>query len=165
MKRALISLGSNLGDSIATLKNALDMLNAMPGIAVTKISSFYKTPPVGGVKQNDFINACALLQVSFDAGTLMHTLLKVEKDFKRERIIRWGPRTLDLDLIDFNGEKSNDPFVILPHPRAAHRAFVLIPASEIAPELKLGNEYSVQYYLNQLSADDVKGIIKVNYAQ
>lgn len=93
MNKALISLGSNLGDSIATLKSALALLKNTSGIKIDKISSFYKTPPVGGVIQDDFINACALLDVAFNAHDLMQTLLNIEKEFKRERIIRWGPRT------------------------------------------------------------------------
>lgn len=165
MNKALISLGSNLGDSIATLKSALALLKNTPGIKINKISSFYKTPPVGGVIQDDFINACALLDVAFNAHDLMQTLLDIEKEFKRERIIRWGPRTLDLDLIDFNGEISNDSFITLPHPRAYQRAFVLVPANEIAPDLLLGGKYSIQHYLKNLSENDIKGITKLNYAQ
>ena len=165
MNKALISLGSNLGDSIATLKSAIALLKATPGIKVDKISSFYKTPPVGGVIQDDFINACALLCVTFNAHDLMQTLLDIEKEFKRERIIRWGRRTLDLDLIDFNGEISNDSFITLPHPRAYQRAFVLVPANEIVPDLLLGGKYSIQHYLKNLSENDIKGITKLNYAQ
>ena len=165
MNKALISLGSNLGDSIATLKSALALLKNTSGIKIDKISSFYKTPPVGGVMQDDFINACALLDVAFNAHDLMQTLLNIEKEFKRERIIRWGPRTLDLDLIDFNGEISNDSFITLPHPRAYQRAFVLVPANEIAPDLLLGGKYSIQHYLKNLSENDIKGITKLNYAQ
>lgn len=165
MNKALISLGSNLGDSIATLKSALALLKNTSGIKIDKISSFYKTPPVGGVIQDDFINACALLDVAFNAHDLMQTLLNIEKEFKRERIIRWGPRTLDLDLIDFNGEINNDSFITLPHPRAYQRAFVLVPANEIAPDLLLGGKYSIQHYLKNLSENDIKGITKLNYAQ
>ena len=72
---------------------------------------------------------------------------------------------LDLDLIDFNGERSDDPFITLPHPRAYQRAFVLIPANEIAPDLLLGGKYSVQHYLKKLSENDIKGITKLSYAQ
>ena len=165
MNKALISLGSNLGDSIATLKGALALLEKTPGIKVDKISSFYKTPPVGGVIQDDFVNACALLSVTLKARDLMQTLLNIEKEFKRERTIRWGPRTLDLDLIDFNGTISDDPFVTLPHPRTYQRAFVLIPANEIAPELMLGGKDSIQHYLKKLSENDIKGITKLSYAQ
>ena len=165
MNKALISLGSNLGDSIATLKSALALLKNTSGIKIDKISSFYKTPPVGGVIQDDFINACALLDVAFNAHDLMQTLLDIEKEFKRERIIRWGPRTLDLDLIDFNGEISNDSFITLPHPRAYQRAFVLVPANEIAPDLFFVGKYSIQHYLKNLSENDIKGITKLNYAQ
>lgn len=165
MNKALISLGSNLGDSIATLKGALALLKDTPGIKVDKISSFYKTPPVGGVIQDDFVNACALLSVTLNARDLMQTLLNIEKEFKRERIIRWGPRTLDLDLIDFNGTISDDPFVTLPHPRAYQRAFVLVPANEIAPDLLLGGKNSIQHYLKNLSENDINGITKLSYAQ
>ena len=165
MNKALISLGSNLGDSIATLKGALALLKDTPGIKVDKISSFYKTPPVGGVIQDDFVNVCALLSVTLNASDLMQTLLNIEKEFKRERIIRWGPRTLDLDLIDFNGTISDDPFVTLPHPRAYQRAFVLVPANEIAPDLLLGGKDSIQHYLKNLSENDIKGISKLSYAQ
>ena len=102
---------------------------------------------------------------SFFYSYLPVSLKDIEKEFKRERIIRWGPRTLDLDLIDFNGEISNDSFITLPHPRAYQRAFVLVPANEIAPDLLLGGKYSIQHYLKNLSENDIKGITKLNYAQ
>ena len=164
MKTALIALGSNLGDSIATLQNAVQELQHTDGIIVKKVSSFYKTPPIGGVVQDDFINACALIETKLTPKELMQVLLNIEQIFKRKRVIRWGPRTLDLDLIDYAGLKSDDSFVTLPHPRAYLRAFVLLPASEIAPHLKLGGEKTISEYLALLNAEDLKGITKLNYA-
>ena len=158
MNRALISLGSNLGDSKATLKNALALLEQIPGIKVDKISSFYRTPPIGGVLQDDFINACALLSVTLNAHDLMQTLLNIEKEFKRERIIRWGPRTLDLDLLYYGNEFINNERLIVPHPQILLRAFVVIPLLEIAPDFKTPDGFLLRDIIPKLPKDDVEGL-------
>ncbi|MGL5082516.1 MAG: 2-amino-4-hydroxy-6-hydroxymethyldihydropteridine diphosphokinase [Microcoleaceae cyanobacterium] len=127
-----IALGSNLGDSLATVQSALEVLNQWPEITVRSHSSWYRTTPVGP-PQPDYINGCALLAVHVDAETLLNILLTVEQKFGRVRQEQWGPRILDLDLLLFEDLVLKTPTLEIPHPRMGERAFVLIPLAEIAP--------------------------------
>lgn len=134
-----IALGSNLGDSLATVKTALDLLDQTPGIAVKSCSSWYQTAPVGPPQPN-YINGCALLVVENTSATLtqtaqnfMQTLLNLEAKFGRVRRERWGARTLDLDVLLFDDLIIKTPPLEIPHPRMRERAFVLVPLAEIAP--------------------------------
>lgn len=128
-----IALGSNLGDSLHTLESALATLNQTPGITVVAASSWYQTTAIGPV-QPDIINGCAVLNVTLPPAELMDTLLYIEAQFGRERRERWGPRTLDLDLLLYGTLILNTPQVTIPHPRLRERAFVLVPLTEIAPD-------------------------------
>lgn len=131
--RCAIALGSNLGDSIAILEGALSTLAQNEAIAVVSRSSWYKTAPVGP-PQPDYINGCAILEVRLSPQDLLETLLEIEKQFGRTRRERWGPRTLDLDLLLFDDLILDTPPLQIPHPRMRERAFVLVPLAEIAPE-------------------------------
>ncbi|MCC3411148.1 MAG: 2-amino-4-hydroxy-6-hydroxymethyldihydropteridine diphosphokinase [Microcoleus sp. PH2017_29_MFU_D_A] len=131
--KCAIALGSNLGDSLATLKSAIATLNNTPGIAVKSHSSWYQTAPVGP-PQPDYINACAILEVTLQPQQLLATLLEVEIKFNRIRREKWGPRTLDLDLLLYDDLILETPTLTLPHPRMTQRAFVLVPLVEIAPD-------------------------------
>ena len=132
-KTSAIALGSNLGDSPATLESALGTLDETPGIAVQTRSSFYKTAPIGP-SQPDFLNACALLDVELTAQALLKILLEIERKFGRVRGEHWGPRTLDLDILLFEDLILETPDLQIPHPRMHERAFVLVPLAEIAPD-------------------------------
>lgn len=134
-----IALGSNLGDSLSTVKTALEILENRPEITVKSRSSWYQTAPVGPPQPN-YINGCAILTVENTASSsvetaekLMQTLLDVEAEFGRVRRERWGPRTLDLDLLLFDDLILQTPSLEIPHPRMRERAFVLVPLAEIAP--------------------------------
>ena len=129
-----IGMGSNLGESLDTLKNAIQTLDEIPGINLITYSNWYRTKPVGGPKQPDFINGCALLKVELTPHKLLEILLDVEQKFKRVRLEHWGPRTLDLDLILYDDLILNTPNLQIPHPRMTERAFVLVPLAEIAPD-------------------------------
>lgn len=131
--KSAIALGSNLGDSHATLEAALDILAHTPGITLQAKSSWYKTAPVGP-PQPDYLNGCALLQVQLTPEELLQTLLKIEAQFGRIRHERWVARTLDLDLLLYNDVILNTPPLQLPHPGMTQRAFVLVPLAEIAPD-------------------------------
>ena len=133
LTKCAIALGSNLGDSLATLKSAIATLNNTPGIAVKSHSSWYQTAPVGP-PQPDYINACAILEVTLQPQELLFTLLEVEIKFNRIRREKWGPRTLDLDLLLYDDLILDTPTLTLPHPRMTQRAFVLVPLAEIAPD-------------------------------
>lgn len=128
-----IALGSNLGDSRAILEAAIVMLAKTPGITVTSQSSWYRTAPVGP-PQPDYLNGCVIVEVQLPPHDLLQTLLSIEKQFGRERRERWGPRTLDLDILLFDNLIINTPTLQIPHPRMTERAFVLVPFAEIAPD-------------------------------
>lgn len=127
-----IALGSNLGDSLATLEAALKVLAQTPGIVVAARSHWYWTKAVGP-PQPDYLNGCALLTVTLAPHALLATLLQTEAQFGRVRRERWGARTLDLDLLLFDDVIFDTPTLQIPHPRMIDRAFVLVPLAEIAP--------------------------------
>lgn len=128
-----IALGSNLGDSRAILEAAIETLAQTSGITLQAQSSWYKTAPIGP-PQPDYLNGCALLQVQLTPQELLEIVLRIEKQFGRVRRERWGPRTLDIDLLLFDDLIIETPNLQIPHPRMRERAFVLIPLAEIAPD-------------------------------
>lgn len=130
--RAVIGLGGNIGSVLATLNGAIAALDKTPGIAVTQCSSWYQSHPVGP-PQPDFINGCALLDVTLSPQALLQSLLAIEQQYGRIRKERWGPRTLDLDLIFYEDQQLNLPNLQIPHPQFHLRPFVLVPLAEIAP--------------------------------
>ncbi|MBR8828696.1 MAG: 2-amino-4-hydroxy-6-hydroxymethyldihydropteridine diphosphokinase [Gomphosphaeria aponina SAG 52.96 = DSM 107014] len=130
--KCAIALGSNLGDSLLILENAVKMLRNTPGIMVESVSSWYQTAPVGP-PQPDYLNGCALLEVQLSPTDLLATLLTIEKQFGRVRRERFGPRTLDLDILLLANLILDTPNLQIPHPRMRERAFVLVPLAEIAP--------------------------------
>ena len=137
--RAYVGLGSNLGEREATLWKALEGLGATEGIEVLAVSSFRETDPVGVVDQPRFVNAVAGLETSLSPRELLERLLDVERSLGRDRAVeeRWGPRTLDLDLLLYGGESIDEPGLEVPHPRLTERAFVLEPLLELDPDLRL----------------------------
>jgi 2-amino-4-hydroxy-6-hydroxymethyldihydropteridine diphosphokinase len=130
----LISLGSNLGDRLNNLNGALESLRRTPGVTVCEVSRFRETEPVGGPPgQGVFLNAVAMLETDLEPIALLHRLQDIENQFGRERAVRWGARTLDLDLLLFDDQTSGTPELQLPHPRMRTRRFVLEPLVEVAP--------------------------------
>ena len=131
---ALIGLGSNLGDRRANLSGAIAALGQVPSITVRQVSSFHETEPVGGPSgQGMFLNAVVALETAVDPLPLLHVLREIEARFGRERSVHWGERTLDLDLLLFDGRVIDTPELYLPHPRMHTRRFVLEPLVEVAP--------------------------------
>lgn len=128
----LLSLGSNLGDRVAYLSFAAEQLNEA-GIEILKSSSIYETPPWGNLNQPGFLNQ--VLKIDFTEGPfqLLHTIREIENKAGRQRIEKWGARTLDIDIIEYDGLIVNDADLILPHPQVTNRLFVLIPLAEIEP--------------------------------
>ena len=131
--KCAIALGSNLGKSLTTLENSLNVLNSNPGIKLLAVSSWYQTKPVGGSPQPDYLNGCAILNVQQTPEELLVLLQATELQFGRVRQERWGARTLDLDLLLYDNLIINTPNLTIPHPRMTERAFVLVPLAEIAP--------------------------------
>jgi 2-amino-4-hydroxy-6-hydroxymethyldihydropteridine diphosphokinase len=137
--KCLVGLGSNLGDSVATLVAARKDVSELPSTFVLGSSSLYRTAPVGGPEQADFINAVLLVDSPAEPTDFLQQLQAIENKHARVRTERWGPRTLDLDIIDVAGFRSNSDALHIPHPRARERAFVLVPAREVAPTWMLGD--------------------------
>lgn len=133
--KVVIALGSNIGDTNSHLHHAIEELSK--GIEVVAVSSFYKTAPVGGPIQDDYLNAVLIGRSDMDPLDLLIAMQEIETLAGRTREIQWGPRTLDLDLITFGDLVLTEPHLELPHPRAHERAFVLEPWLEIDPDAVL----------------------------
>lgn len=131
LSEAYIALGANLGDRELALMEALQLLDRHPAIQISSASSIYETEPVGYTDQPNFLNMAARLLTSLEPAELLAVMLETEAVLGRERIIRWGPRTVDLDLLWMEGQVSETPELTLPHPRMMERGFVLVPLSEI----------------------------------
>ena len=135
--RAVLALGSNLGESESTIERAVvDLREA--GMRIVRVSPLYRTAPVGGpAGQPDYVNAVIEVSTSLRPYELLKLCNAVEAAHHRERLVRWGPRTLDIDVIDYEGVVSDDPVLTLPHPRAHERSFVLTPWARMDPEAHL----------------------------
>ena len=134
---AYISLGSNIGNRYDNLVNAINQLVSYPVIRLVNISSVYETDPVGYVDQDLFLNMVIKVQTSLSALELLDLCLKIEVELGRKREIKWGPRTIDLDILTFNQENIESEKLHVPHPRMLERAFVLVPLVEIDENLRL----------------------------
>lgn len=160
MTEAFLGLGSNLGDRAATLRAAISALDTAPGVRVTRVSSLYETPPWGPVPQGPYLNACIGVETRLSPRALLELGLAIERDHGRERAIRWGPRTLDIDLLLYGSDHVDEDGLIVPHPRMAERAFVLVPLAEIAPELEIGGR-PITALLNGLDASEIRKVGKL----
>jgi 2-amino-4-hydroxy-6-hydroxymethyldihydropteridine diphosphokinase len=137
-ERVYLSLGGNLGDPAKSMSSALRLLDADARVSVTGVSSLYRTPPWGKLDQPDFLNAAAALSTSLEPHALLDLCLDIERQLKRVREERWGPRLVDLDILTFGARTIHDAGLDVPHPRMLERAFVLVPLAEIAPDLDIG---------------------------
>ncbi len=136
---ALLGLGSNLGDRTATLRSAIDTLRATPAIDVMAVSTFIETDPVGVTDQRRFLNAAATLHTTLAPRALLEQCLDIERRHARDRsagATRWGPRTLDIDLLLFVARVIDEAGLHVPHPRMHERLFALMPAAEIAGDMR-----------------------------
>jgi 2-amino-4-hydroxy-6-hydroxymethyldihydropteridine diphosphokinase len=148
---AVLSIGSNLGDRLALLQAAADAFRPW----LRALSPVYRTPPWGPVPQDDYLNAVLIVDdADADPATWLHRAHAAEQAAGRTREVRWGPRTLDVDVVDVDGTESADPVLTLPHPRAAERAFVLVPWLAVQPEATL-SERPVAELLAALPPDEV----------
>jgi 2-amino-4-hydroxy-6-hydroxymethyldihydropteridine diphosphokinase len=135
MARAALSLGSNLGDKRANIAAALAALDR-GGANLVRRSADYRTEPWGPIAQDWFVNACALVETGLSPHDLLALCLSVEKALGRTREVRWGPRTIDIDILTYEAVELESPELTLPHPRMLERAFVLMPLLEIEPDLE-----------------------------
>jgi 2-amino-4-hydroxy-6-hydroxymethyldihydropteridine diphosphokinase len=133
--RAYLGLGSNLGDRRALLREAVETLGAAPGVTLRAVSDVYETDPVGGPEQDAFLNLVVAVDTVLSPRDLLGRCHELEAAARRVRDERWGPRTLDVDVLWIDGYTSDDPELTVPHPRMWERRFVLAPLSELAPGL------------------------------
>jgi 2-amino-4-hydroxy-6-hydroxymethyldihydropteridine diphosphokinase len=152
---AVVSLGSNLGDRLAQLRRGLEVLSLH--LPVAAVSDVYETSAVGVIDQPDFLNLVALLDTG-DAETAFVAAQSAETAQGRLRSQRWGPRSLDVDVIDVDGQVSDDPRLTLPHPRAQERAFVLVPWLDVDPVAELPRIGPVRAVLARLGSDGVRRV-------
>lgn len=154
MSTAVLSIGSNLDDRLALLQSAADAFRPW----LRAVSPVYRTPPWGPVPQGDYLNAVLLVEdATADPATWLRRAHAAEQVAGRIRDVRWGPRTLDVDVIDVDGTSSDDPVLTLPHPRAAERAFVLVPWLAVQPDAALSGR-RVAELLTALPADEVTAV-------
>ncbi len=130
---AYIGLGSNIGDKLGTCRRAIELLGKAGRLI--KLSSFYCTEPIGYTNQEDFVNAVVKIETQLSPAALLLRCHVIENELGRTRLVRWGPRTIDLDILLYGNKVISDVELTIPHPMMAKRAFVLVPLSEIAPEL------------------------------
>lgn len=160
---AYVGLGANLGDSVATLRAALDELDALPGTRLIRASRFYRTPAWGVEEQPNFINAVAALETTLLARELLEYLFGVERRHGRDRSReqRWGPRMLDLDLLLHGDVLIDEPGLQVPHPQLHRRGFVLVPLMEIAPDLQIPDRGSVRNAVSALASAEIANIAAI----
>jgi 2-amino-4-hydroxy-6-hydroxymethyldihydropteridine diphosphokinase len=142
---AALGLGGNIGDVAAAFVDAFRRLAEAPGVRLARASSVYRTPPWGKLDQPDFLNMAALVETTLPARALLALCLDIERAMGRRRLERWGPRTLDIDILTYGEATIDEPDLKVPHPRLAERAFVLAPLAEIAPHLRIAGREIAQW--------------------
>jgi 2-amino-4-hydroxy-6-hydroxymethyldihydropteridine diphosphokinase len=134
---ALLGLGGNVGDPVAAMSAALNVLERHPQCRVVAVSRLYRTPPWGKTDQDWFFNSAARVETTLDAVPLLDLALGIEQANLRVRKERWGPRTLDIDILDYDGLSIHTDKLTIPHPRMKERAFVLMPLIDVAPDYRM----------------------------
>lgn len=154
--RVVLALGSNLGDRLGILQGAVDTLFAPGPLRPVALSPVYETAPVGGPEQDDYLNAVAVADTLLTPEALLERVQEVERAFHRVREVRWGPRTLDVDVIAYDGLVRTDPELTLPHPRAHERAFVLRPWADIDPDAEITGRGAVRDLLAGVADQELR---------
>lgn len=157
---ACIGLGANLGDAVGTLRAALAAIGQLPGTALAAASPLYVTAAWGVQAQPDFINAAARVETTLAATALLEALLEIERQFGRDRSReqRWGPRTLDLDLLLYGEAVIDLPGLQVPHPRLHERAFALVPLADVAPDLRIAGHGTVREAAFRAGDDAIRAL-------
>ena len=150
MTTAYVGLGANLGDREATIEEALRLLGTQPGVTVAAVSTLRDTAPVGKLDQPRFLNGAARVETEVSPRELLDALLRVERELGRVRHERWGPRTIDLDLLLYGDERVEEPGLTVPHPRLHERRFALEPLAELDGELDVPGRGPVAALLARL---------------
>lgn len=160
MARAFLSLGSNLGDRASTLEAALRDLEASGDVRILRRSSLYETAPVGKTDQPEFYNLVAEVETALDPAALLERCQAVERALGRVRTERWGPRTVDVDILLYGAETVRTARLIVPHPELLRRRFVLEPLLEIAPEAALPDGTPVAPHLARVAEQAVRRLVR-----
>lgn len=142
---AYLGLGGNVGDVATAMRTALRKIGDHPECTVTAVSPVYRTPPWGPVEQDWFLNACAAVETTLDASELLDLVLATERSLGRVRDVRWGPRTVDIDILMFGDAPVDLPDLTIPHPRMTERPFVMIPLADIAPDVVVNDRRIADY--------------------
>jgi 2-amino-4-hydroxy-6-hydroxymethyldihydropteridine diphosphokinase len=156
LTKAYLGLGSNLGDRLANLQLAVELLAGQHGLTVLRSSRVYESDPVGGPPQPDFLNAVVEVQTSLTPGELLTACREAEEALARVRDERWGPRTIDIDILTFGDDVVDEPDLTIPHPRMRERGFVLAPLLELEPDPPLPGGRNVATL--RLSTPEVTGV-------
>jgi 2-amino-4-hydroxy-6-hydroxymethyldihydropteridine diphosphokinase len=151
---AALGLGGNVGDPAASMAQALQALNERADCQVVAVSRLFSTPPWGKLDQDDFFNCCALIRTTLPPAPLLDVCLDLERSMKRVRLERWGPRTLDIDILLYDDQVVDEPHLSIPHPRMLERAFVLRPLADIGDSIVVSGK-PIQAWLAQVDADDI----------
>lgn len=157
MTAAVLGLGGNIGDSRKLIAAAVDCLAVDPAIAVESVSALYETPPWGKVDQPPYLNAAARIDTTHAPRELLRAILAVERQLGRERIERWGPRTIDIDILLFGAAEVAEPGLNIPHPRLTERAFALIPLIDVMPDAAICGRPATEW----LAECDSSGVLRV----
>lgn len=153
--QAWLGLGGNIGNVQANMAVALQLLSAGQAVEILAVSPIYKTPPWGKTDQDWFLNAAAKISTTLSPELLLDACLLAEKALKRERIVRWGPRTIDIDLLIYEGVEQDSDTLTLPHPRMHERSFVLKPLADISPKLLIYRK-SVSDWLKGCDVEEIE---------
>lgn len=161
MNRAYIALGSNIAPRMDYLLQAIEAIGDVKQMCVVKKSSIYETEPVGYENQENFLNQVVEITTQYSPLELLEACQLIENKLGRERDIRWGPRTIDLDILLYNQENIVTNQLIVPHPRMDSRAFVLVPLAELTPELIIPTtNNTVREQLSLISNQEKRGVVK-----
>ncbi|MEM5583629.1 2-amino-4-hydroxy-6-hydroxymethyldihydropteridine diphosphokinase [Roseibium sp. AS2] len=158
--RSALGLGSNLGDPRFNLDEAVRRLEQTEGVTLVARSSDYRTPPWGPVKQDDFRNICVVVDTVLSPRDLLKRCLAIELELGRVRDERWGPRTIDIDVLIYGMERIAEADLEIPHPRMGDRAFVLIPLAEIWPDAPLADGRTAAEALE--TCPDQEGVVRLD---
>ncbi len=160
MERVFIGLGGNQGETLLVLKQAIQEIANFDETEIVAVSSFYLSPAWGGIEQAAFTNAVLEIHTALEPQALLDALLELERRFGRNRAqeVRWGPRTLDCDILLYGNYQVNTPQLITPHPRLTERAFVLLPLFELDPKLFIAEFGTVSELLSAVSDQTIKKI-------
>ena len=159
--RAAMAVGSNLGDRRRHLNEAIATLSAAPGVTAVAVSPIVESPAVGGPEQPVFLNAVLVVDTNLPADELLTIAQQCEENAHRVREERWGPRTLDVDVLAYDQVRSDDPALTLPHPRATERAFVMVPWAAVDPEFEIDGR-TVAEWASALDRSDVRVVTEIS---